>query len=564
MFVLLLLVTLHSLAALDPAHLKPGALTAHLGRVALIEDSVWIKYPFGSLRSIPDRLTQLTDELSDRLQSINDHIPTQSSLLRERLQHLKDLVETERDTYANIHVKHRSKRGLIDGLGQLSRTLFGTALDSDVQDLRNRYDTLATATVANSKTVHLNSKNIAKLNDNIHKIFDYTHKMEVQINKAIATLSYRDHILDIFLTLSTLENVVRNVLNLNERLLTNVVDASRGRVTPSLLPVEDLLHALELGERKYKLKPIFTEADLIHYYPLLSSMLSSDAIVIIVPFQSKDVFKAHRIVPFPVHVNKTVITLALPDMVVLINEPRTLYATASNEEFNMNCKVERFGLYFCPASLFAFLPVDTEGVCEVTLIGTQQDASRCLSLCPYTHLIEQPFYHRSFLDHHYFLFLQPTYVSVRCQSNYTEQKVSGHFAVLKLCTLRSKNVNIMSEKLQEGFVATVPKIIYPLQTLENLNMSSIKYVTNSISELKFSNLTELESAVHDSLPIYVRPYVHYPSVILPLIILIAIVIPLCCLVKKALTLYHVLQARVAQRTAATRTSDTDRNSDASR
>ena len=358
---------------------------------------------------------------------------------------------------------------------------------------------------------------------------------------------------EILLTLSTLENLVRNVLQINERLLTNVVDASRGRVTPSLLPVKDLLHALNIGELQYTLKPIFSEADIIHYYPLLSAMISSDAVIVIIPFQSDDIFEAHRIVPFPAMVNNTIISLNLPPLVVLLNKERTLYATASNEEIN-SCKTERFGIHFCPASLFAFLSINTFGICEVSLL--QQDVSRSLSLCPYTLMATQPFFHKSFLDHHYFLFTEPTYVAVKCRSNHTEQQVSGHFAILKLCTLRSKFVNVKSEKLQEGFVAEVPKLIYSFDVLDKLNISSIKYVTNSISELKFSNLTELESAVHDSLPFYVRPYVHYPSMIVPIILLTIVVIPLCCLVKKALTLYNALKLRVAQRSTESATQNT--------
>ncbi len=39
---LVLFVLMHSVLAVEPAHLKPGVLSAHLGRVSLVEDDVWV------------------------------------------------------------------------------------------------------------------------------------------------------------------------------------------------------------------------------------------------------------------------------------------------------------------------------------------------------------------------------------------------------------------------------------------------------------------------------------------------------------------------------------------
>ena len=561
---LLLLVTLHSLKALEPAHLQPGALTAQIGTVTLIEDSVWVKYQYSTLTDVPDRLGVVADKISTQLDEVEKRLPSYTLVLRERLEQLRDLILSEQGNYEGMHLGTRSKRGLFDGIGHLSRAVFGTALDSDVQTLRNKYNHLASTAMSNSKSIRLTAKNVQALDSNLHKLIAHTRRVEANINKALATLNYRSYMLDILITLSSLENLVRNVIHMNKQLLSNVVDASHSRVSPSLLPVEDLLHALSVGEETYNLKPILGKTGLVHYYPLLSAMLTSDSIIVIIPFKSDHTFLAHSIVPFPTSINKTIITLDLPSMVVVMNEQRTLYTTTSHEEFE-TCKVERFGISYCPASLFAFLPVDPAGVCEILL--TMQDASRCLSLCPYTQLVYRPFFHKSFLDHHYFLFIDPTYVSVSCQSNHTVQKVSGHFAILKLCTLRSKEVNTLPERLQEGFITNASKLIVNLDALDKLvfNSTSIQFVTNSISPLNLTNLTRLESVVHDSLPAYIKPHVHYPSVLIPFVVLLAIVVLLSCLVRKALTLYNALNARVILRASATQsTPNTDSHTDVSR
>ncbi len=65
MLPLVLFVLLHSVLAADPAHLNPGEISAHLGRVSLIEDVLWVRHPFTALVDMPDRLRTLMDEVPE-------------------------------------------------------------------------------------------------------------------------------------------------------------------------------------------------------------------------------------------------------------------------------------------------------------------------------------------------------------------------------------------------------------------------------------------------------------------------------------------------------------------
>ncbi len=47
------------------------------------------------------------------------------------------------DNYVDPSFSNSTKQGLINGLWQLSRMLFGTAMDEDVEDHRERYNHLA-------------------------------------------------------------------------------------------------------------------------------------------------------------------------------------------------------------------------------------------------------------------------------------------------------------------------------------------------------------------------------------------------------------------------------------
>ena len=203
-------------------------------------------------------------------------------------------------------------------------------------------------------------------------------------------------------------------------------------------------------------------------------------------------------------------------------------------------------MYHCSAHIFVLLPISNTEVCEVEL--SKVDASKALSLCPYKLLVPQSVFHRSFFNHPYLLFTQTYFASVACLEDITCKDVSGHLTVNIKCFVHSNTLKTFQSKLHQGFTQFFTSNVFPLDVLENLNFSSIKYINNSLSELTFSNISELESTVQYSLPVYLHLYVHYPFFIAPIILMIVILIPVCCAVKKALTLYRHLKQTVNTRT----------------
>ncbi len=145
MLPLVLFVLLHSVLAADPAHLKPGALSAHLGRVSLVEDVLWVRYPLTALVDMPGRLRPLTDQVTELVSQLDRNAPKDgvTRKMHERLRYLNETLNIALDNYADPSFSNSTKRGLINGLGQLSRLLFGTAMDEDVENLRERYNHLA-------------------------------------------------------------------------------------------------------------------------------------------------------------------------------------------------------------------------------------------------------------------------------------------------------------------------------------------------------------------------------------------------------------------------------------
>ncbi len=114
------------------------ALTAHLGRAYLVEDVLWVKYPFPSLVTIPDNLRviakKLNSVLSQMVTDFNEDSSQMLSLLLYRFTYVNHTLTDILDSYGGL-TSHRVKRGLINDLGQLSRMLFGIAIDEDVVEL---------------------------------------------------------------------------------------------------------------------------------------------------------------------------------------------------------------------------------------------------------------------------------------------------------------------------------------------------------------------------------------------------------------------------------------------
>ena len=551
MFVWIFLCLVSSIQAAEPEHLKPGALVGHLGRVALVEDVLWVKYPYSALRAIPRRLQVVAEEIDSaltQLQSeVNQNLNTTEwddplgllKLFASRFAFVNDTIALALESYLGLEGPDREKRAWLEGVGELSRDVFGTAMQRDVDELRDKYNQLLTLATANNRAIEINCERLAKLDRHVSDLGLYVNRLKQGLDRMLATIDSLYHFMTLNQALPSLENTVNSLLHTNQRIINNVVDAAHGRVTPSLLPVKDFMHALDLGEKEYGLTPLFGSRAIHHYYPLLTSFITSDDIVIHIPFQSEDVFEVHQIEPFPFAANHSIMTLDLSPSIVLISADFTQYAAGSLKDLQ-KCKTEYTSYYHCPASLFAFLRI-TGGACEVVL--TQKDSEKAFSLCPYTSLAPKPLFHKTFFNHHYFFFNNPFYISIVCPEGTVYKEVIGHLAVYFACYVHSANLSMFPSKLHQGFVGNDTARIYPLTSLDHIHLSSIKYINSKVSEFHFSNTSDLETAVHSVLPAYLHPYVHYPSFLIPVVLIIVILIPLCCWVRRALTLYNILQRR---------------------
>ena len=543
-----------------PTCLRHGALVAPQGRVSLIEDYVWIEYPFEVLRSVPEQLKIFLEQLENSTQHLDlfqpssiehDLAPAHEPVLwRGRIQHLKLLLQDAILDYSItpvvIQPNHRQKRGFLDGIGLLSRSIFGTAMDSDVKSLQTHYDSLSHSVRSVTKVVNLHSQSINALQLHLHKLSNFTNAFVKEVKRVhLANIKELQIFASITFALDSLETATISFLHANQVIINNLVDAARGRVTASLFPLRDLRRVISDFTKvtsNYTLYPNFNGRDIMHYYPLLTSMLTTDSIVIHVPFQSGVSYNLYHLAPFPFSLNNTVLQWSNPSSYVLTPDDFSSYTVTDISAFRA-CRSEHLALYFCPASLFAFTPDKIHGICELALI---RDEQRALSLCKYTELSPLPFYHNRFLDHHYFFIPNVTYVTIQCGNSREYLKVEGHFSVPLRCSVSSPRVNTYPTKYHRGFRSSLAQRIYFL----NLNFSSsgnlsfFQTVPRPLTQLALTNSSAPLPHTMPTLPPVpnaFHPHHYFISLGCIASFLIIILIITCCVFKHFLNKSRLLR-----------------------
>ncbi len=127
-------------------------------------------------------------------------------------------------------------------------------------------------------------------------------------------------------------------------------------------------------------------------------------------------------------------------------------------------------------------------------------------------------FHTRFSGFHYFLFVDPSLVSVVCPNETQYHKISGHLALYISFSLHSTVLQTYPEKLHKGFVSSNALPVYPLAGLTGLNFSTVNFVTNTLEKFSFSNKCDLQEVIEDALPAYLAPTEHFPSFVVPVVV----------------------------------------------
>ncbi len=190
-----------------------------------MEDLLWVRYPNAALQKIPSRLERVLEQMDSALAQLEDRRhkfqgklsdQTLVTLLHARLSYLNDTISLASDTYIGLNGPSRAKRGLIDGIGKLSRMLFGTAMDEDVEQLRERYDHLTSIDSANYRAIHINCRNIARLEKHVSDLGLYVNQLKSALNNVLTSVDSIYDFMIISRLLPVMETAVNSLLHTNQ------------------------------------------------------------------------------------------------------------------------------------------------------------------------------------------------------------------------------------------------------------------------------------------------------------------------------------------------------------
>ncbi len=147
-------------------------------------------------------------------------------------------------------------------------------MDEDVQQPRERYNHLTSIASASYRAIHISCRNIARLEKRVSDLGLYVNQLKSALNNVLTSVDTMYDFMTISQFLLVLESAVNSMHHTNLLVVQNVVDAVHDRVTPTLFPVRDFIHALNIEKMEYELKPLFDTEGIHHYYPLLESFLT--------------------------------------------------------------------------------------------------------------------------------------------------------------------------------------------------------------------------------------------------------------------------------------------------
>lgn len=531
MYLLLLIpALLYGVAAQE--ELLPGVLKAERGTVFLVEDVVTVRLDLTPLWSTApsveavlhcfDNLTSLlrTYRFSTHSYALENQmvLAARISMMTPKISTIRSLLPEKPSLYHSTLQARRTKRGLINGLGYLSKYLFGTAMADDVEQLSQHIGAIDGVLANHERTIKATHVVLKEFTKKVQEIILVTNNL-TQAVEEIETDLFHTNLRQYWInSISALEIAVEDTLATFHNFIAGLVDAGRSRVTTNLFPLHLLKESLNYAVVTFKLEPLFQPSSLEYYYPLLKSALSHSGIVIQIPMKSAHSFTLYEIRSFPFLLGKTILTFKSTSRLILISDDLSL--TADTEETALSqCSTTYLHLYVCPAFLFSFQPLSRNS-CEFNLLLKNQTS--IVTTCDYRTEETRTFYHTHFFTSHYLFFPKSTGITLTCLTNTSFQRVVGHFRSPDACEVRSDVVIALPSRHHLAFVSTFTPELQKLSLPLNLSLSDVSIHSSKIDFLQMLSDPEISSTLTGQvLPHYVsRPFL-IAVVGLPTLVLLA-------------------------------------------
>lgn len=405
----------------------------------------------------------------------------------------------------------------------LARDLLMWSIPHDVTERRNPLVLAALNLVGSVAGLGLGISNRLKLRDHGVKIENLEHQQEVlagELNKQIQALnsviskvneqSRRfNQIHDTQVLLATLmyyhakiNHVYSRVSSFIEKskdYVEAITLAAKGVLSPHLLPIKDLTQIINNAHDKMRYVPVVDFHKVEFYYSLITVKVDLDKIVIDIPFNPSDAWKAYKISPFPTYVSN-VSTPIINNLsaLVLVSANKEAFTVVRDQALLNDCH-DVMNNVVCRIDLFEFLNITSLNSCELDLVLNRTSPhthEHCLAgLVRYR---DNQFRHR-LVNGTSFVFSAEPYI-VTCPDG---TRTTGHmFVVNDGCTATTSSLFIRaSTSIIRGrnfFINTS----WGNTRLQGLTIPYSRPIENAIASLDLLSPASHSSDHHDFLLLY--------------------------------------------------------------
>jgi hypothetical protein len=484
-----------------------------IGKVQVIHNR-WILLMYYNLTNYWDGVRRI----ETYLQGVDDWCqktdPRYCKTTLNQLYHEMDLLQ-----YYNTmlltpqrHLTDRKKRGLIDGVGYITNSLFGI-LDqrfaekykSDIENVHNNENFLLELIKNQTSIVEMENKVLKKNEVNIKEQFEVIEnfmnqtdinfaRVESAVEIAMATSYFNSAALSAYL-------LINNLKNMQEMLFNTLTDAYKGHIDVHLVTPVNLIEQMNViaGKlpRTLSLPVDNIREDIKNLYKLLYVKARvTDKYFLFelhIPLISDDFFSLHRAIPLPVKTAQDYVIVQTSARYIAVNFQKNTYISFKEEDLQQ-CVQLKLDNFICNKNLPVFNFHNDKTPCEAKLIG-----HRTTTPCDITHTSCKNAWIELHSPNTWLVICCDTCHTLRviCEEDVTSHTMtsSGIITLEQGCMLQSEYLTIHSlnqynSKVKLDYVINVPSITSSINRIANLTYHNIP--NQHFSEHNYQDIEEID------------------------------------------------------------------------
>ncbi|XP_076038716.1 uncharacterized protein LOC143023930 [Oratosquilla oratoria] len=330
--------------ALSVPRLLPGAIVHQHGTTACVEDSIMVKLRI-SPTSLLEPISKLQNDLQEIQKNINRQVPNNThqnyetsqilyhnvNSLQSKLNKIKYTIYHLPDPDNDTINTRRTKRGLFDFVGIISKSLFGTATDQDIHTVDTHIGKITRVLQQQGKLIDLNSQNIDLLADSVNSVIDKYNYLAQFTNTQLSQITNSQTALFFLYHLNNLDKELDSLKDHTNLIQKDIWNAHAGVVDSQMITPTQLTQTLRRAHSTLQLTPFFSKHEIQHYYPILASTIFQQFILINIPMDPVKRFSLWEIYPFPYPYQNRTMILNLPTSTILKSTDESAWCKMADE-----------------------------------------------------------------------------------------------------------------------------------------------------------------------------------------------------------------------------------------